>query len=190
MNGIDISPEISGFRTSASQYFPCDFKLPSEASHLFIICFVNWGKGTAFIVFVYGELCCNGGCRIKPGEVTPAEMSHCFFHISVSLFNVLDSQDFKEPFHSRLGQGEISHFPRDKFSSALPNAIAGTECKVAQMECFYSHRSMCYPLVFTKHFTSDKYAKRQKNPFPKYTKENKSLLFIINLLWIDLAQPK
>lgn len=37
MSGIDISPEISGFKASASQYFPCDFKLPSEVSHLFAL---------------------------------------------------------------------------------------------------------------------------------------------------------
>lgn len=80
-------------------------------------------------IYVYRELCCNRGCSIKPEEITPAEISGCFIHISTSVFNVLDYQDFKEPFYSRLGQGEISNFPRDKFSPALPDTIAGTEYK-------------------------------------------------------------
>lgn len=42
-------------------------------------------------------------------------------------FILLDSQGFKEPFHSRLGKGEIVNLPRPRFSSALPNTNASTE---------------------------------------------------------------
>lgn len=46
-------------------------------------------------------------------------------------FDFLDSQGFKEPFHSKVGKGEAGLLPRAKFSSALPDTNAN---EVAQIE--------------------------------------------------------